>query len=340
MSKSNPLPAKVFCGIDVSAQTLAVAAVLPEGAFRERTFPNTSRGHEALIAWLATLALCARVSLESTGIYSMDLALALDHARPVEVAVLNPKDMHRFASTLRRSKTDSADARALAEYSLRMPFIAWRAPSHAQLELRSLSRHLHALTEEHTRIKNRMHVARGSRTTAAAVVDDLKRELARIAKRLLGLRRQSMLLVRADATLCRHHDLLVTIPGIGSISAVQLLGELTLLSPNMTVRQWVAHSGLDPAHQQSGTSIHKTSRISRHGNRHLRRALYMPALVAACHDPYLRAFYQSLLASHKAKMQAIIAVARKLLHAIYGVLKTQTPYQGKKLLPQLQIHTS
>jgi transposase len=221
-----------------------------------------------------------------------------------------------------------------------MRFTAWRAPSHAQLELRSLSRHLHSLTQEQTRIKNRMHVARGSRTTAVAILEDLKRELAHIAKRLLRLRRQSMLLVRADSTLCRHHDLLVTVPGIGSLSAVQLLGELTLLSPNMTLRQWVAHSGLDPAHQQSGTSLHKPSRISRHGNRHLRRALYMPALVAARHDPCLTTFYQTLLARQKAKMQALIAVARKLLHAIYGVLKTQTPYQGEKLFPQLQIHTA
>jgi transposase len=241
---------------------------------------------------------------------------------------------------LRRSKTDSADAQALAEYSLRMPFTAWRAPSRAQLELRSLSRHLHSLTEEHTRIKNRMHVARSSRTTAAAVVEDLKRELVRIARRLIRLRRDAMLLVRADSTLCRHHDLLLTIPGIGSVSAVQLLGELSLLAPDMSVRQWVAHSGLDPAHQQSGSSIHKASRISRHGNRHLRRALFMPALVAARHDPHLTTFYQTLLTRQKAKMQALIAVARKLLHAIYAILKTQTPYQGAKLFPKLQLHTS
>src|SRR5271170_3693835 len=165
MSKSHPVLSKIFCGIDVSAETLAVAAVTADSPLRERTFANTACGHGALIAWLAGLALSARVSLESTGIYSMDLALALNRAESIEVAVLNPKDVHRFASTLRRSKTDSADAKGLAEYSLRMPFTPWCAPRRAQLELRSLSRHLHSLTEEHTRIKNRMHAARGSRTT-------------------------------------------------------------------------------------------------------------------------------------------------------------------------------
>ena len=135
----------------------------------------------------------------------------------------------------------------------------------------------------------------------------------------------------------KRFELLIRIPGIAAISALQLLGELAPLSPEMSVRQWVAHSGLDPAHQISGTSVHKPSRISRAGNRHLRHALYMPALVAVRRDPHLKVFYETLLSRHKAKLQALIAVARKLLHAIYGILRTQTPYDGSKLFPQLGI---
>jgi transposase len=63
----------------------------------------------------------------------------------------------------------------------------------------------------------------------------------------------------------KRFDLLILIPGIAAISALQLLGELAPLSPEMSVRQWVAHSGLDPSHQVSGTSVHKPSRISRAG---------------------------------------------------------------------------
>ena len=60
----------------------------------------------------------------------------------------------------------------------------------------------------------------------------------------------------------------------------------------------------------------------------------MPALVASRRDPHLKAFYESLLARHKARLQALVAVARKLLHAIYGILHTQTPYDGAKLFPR------
>jgi transposase len=97
----------------------------------------------------------------------------------------------------------------------------------------------------------------------------------------------------------------------------------------------VAHSGLDPVHQDSGTSVHKKARISRQGNRHLRRALYMPALTAARFDPHMKAFYALLQARHKTKLQALIAVARKLLHAIFGIFKSGTSWDGTKLFPQL-----
>src|SRR5438874_7790867 len=85
--------------------------------------------------------------------------------------------------------------------------------------------------------------------------------------------------------ILRVSALLLSMPGIGEVSSLNLLGDLALLAPTLSVRQWVAHSGLDPAHHDSGTSVHKRAHISRAGNRYLRRALYMPALVAARHDP-------------------------------------------------------
>jgi transposase len=336
MSKStNPQQTTVFCGIDVSAATLAVAVIEQDQPLQQREFANRASGHKALIGWLGKGKARARVSLEATGIYSLDLALALDAAPHIELAVLNPKMVNRFAQTLRRSKTDAADAAVLAEYSRRMPFLAWTPPSLNGLRLRALGRHIAALVAQHTREQNRLHAARSSRTVPGCVLQDLKRSLASLTRRIAKMRRAAMELIRADAEIEQRFRLLTGMPGIAQTSAVQILGELALLSPHLTVRQWVAHSGLDPVHQDSGTSVHKRSRISRAGNRHLRRALYMPALSAVRWDPHMKAFYEALQARHKTKLQAIIAVARKLLHAIYGIFRTRTPYDGSKLFPQL-----
>ncbi|MCU1252165.1 MAG: hypothetical protein JWQ49_5194 [Edaphobacter sp.] len=176
----------LYCGIDVSAKSLTVAIQRAGQPVEQRSFPNNPNGHRALIVWLRKAKSPVRVSLEATGIYSLDLAFALDVAEGIEVVVLNPK------------------------------------------------------------------------------VD------------------------------------------------------------------WVAHSGLDPAHEISGSSVRKASRISRAGNRHLRRALYMPALVASRCDPHARAFFESLLARNRARLQALIAVARKLLHAIYGIFRSGLKYEGAK----------
>jgi len=80
-----------------------------------------------------------------------------------------------------------------------------------------------------------------------------------------------------------------------------------------------------PREYQSGSSVHKKVRISQNGQRHLRAALYMPALVAVRHDPHLRAFYQHLLAKENAKCRPWLRRCRKLLHAVYGMLKHASP---------------
>ncbi len=331
--------AEVFlcCGIDVSAAHLVVALEGEGGRGLQRSFPNRATGHQALIAWLQKNGIPVRICLEATGLYSLDLALALHAAEGIEVAVLNPKKVNRFAATLCRSKTDPADAQVLAEYAHRMPFQPWHPPQAAALELRAITRHIAALTQQHTQESNRLHAISASTIGSRCVKQDLKRCLRDLQHRIEKMRDAAQTLIDQDAELRPRFALLLSMPGIGEVSALNLLGELALLAPGLTVRQWVAHSGLDPAHHDSGASVHKRSRISRAGNRYLRRALYMPALVAVRHDPHLRHFYRALVARHKAKLQALMAVARKMLHAIFGMFRSQSAYDGAKLLPKIEI---
>jgi transposase len=103
----------------------------------------------------------------------------------------------------------------------------------------------------------------------------------------------------------------------------------------MDVRQWVAYAGLDPRPYRSGTSVRKTPRISKVGSAFIRRSLYMPALTAIRSNEAVQAFYQRLIGRGKMKMKVVVAVMRKLLHAIYGVFKNNTPFQAEKCFPIL-----
>jgi transposase len=121
-----------------------------------------------------------------------------------------------------------------------------------------------------------------------------------------------------------------SITGVGAVSAVMLLAELAMLPEDRDVRQWVAFAGLDPR-EFLGKFGAKENPHQQSGNRHLRHALYMPALVASRYEPHLRAFYQRLLSRGKTKRQAVLAVARKLLHAIYGMFRSGQNYDGTRL---------
>lgn len=113
-------------------------------------------------------------------------------------------------------------------------------------------------------------------------------------------------------------------------SAMALLGELLLLPEGLTHKQWVKSAGLDPRHVQSGKSIHKQPRLSKAGNRYIRHALYMSALRAKAHDPYVKAYFEHLIANGKKPLQAVCAVMRTLLHAIHGMLKHHQPFDNTR----------
>jgi transposase len=325
----------VGCGIDVSAKELVV--VIIGSAVQRREFANRSAGHRLLIRWLQSHASTLRVCLEATGLYSLDLALALHAADGIEIAVLNPKTVHRFASTLCRSKTDPADALVLAEYARRMPFTPWRPPSAVALRLRAMTRYVTQLLEQQSMQTSRLHAAMASTTVPGCVRQDLRLSLRSLQRRIMKLRRQALSLVQQTPELQKRFRLLLSTPGIAEISALHLLGELMLLPDGLEVRQWVAYSGLDPQHHESGTSVHRKPHISRSGNRYLRRALFMPALVSARRNPHFAAFYTALTHRHKSKMQALIAVARKLLHAIFGMFRSGRAFDGQLLFPLTKV---
>jgi len=332
MHKQDSSKVLVFAGIDVSARELMVAVQVGDKLGPVRSFANATAGHRQLQQYLRSHGQRIRVCLEASGNYSLDLCLALHADKRIELSVINPRLARRFAESLgTRSKTDPMDARVLCVFAQRMPPGPWQPPSSASLQLRALTRAIDALTRMLVQEKARQHAAEASTALPRLVVTEIKRHQRYLEQRIQRLRREAVRIICRDAELHRHFRLLQTTPGIAEVSALQLLGELAVLAPTLDARQWVAHSGLDPRQHRSGSSIEWVLRLSKLGNRRLRRALYMPALVAAQHDPYLRAFYQRLCRNGKAPLQALAAVMRKLLHAFHAMLRLDQPYDGARL---------
>lgn len=319
---------KRLVGFDVSHARLEACAESAEGE-RRATFNNDEAGHRALIKWVGKNA---RICLEATGVYHLPLCLRLRRAG-VEVMVVNPRVARDFANSLSvRTKTDKVDAKTLLEYIKRMDFVAWEAPSAEVLELRDLARRLDDLVQSASDEKKRAH----SFTAGGAsrlVCRDVDEHIEQLGKRIKAIEKSAVALIRKHESLNERYRALLTIKGVGIRSAILLLAELLPLDPTMTVRELVAYAGLDPRQHDSGSSVHKQPRISRIGNARLRATLFLPAMTLSTHDANARHFRDRLMARGKKKMQAIVAVMRKLLHAVWSVMQRRTTFDSSRLFP-------
>jgi transposase len=325
----------LLCGIDVGSKELVVAIDPGTGSIWEGAFSNDAAGYRKRIRRLTRGRSPARVCVEATGIYHLDLCLALAQAKGVEVMVANPRATKDFArAQLRRSKTDRTDAQSLLEFVRRMDFEAWQPPGPSILALRAFSRRIQALLVTRAQEKNRLHADESVDATPRAIRESIDRHIEAIDAEIESLTESALEGIRGDRELERRFAHLVSVKGIAQASAITLLAELSLLPADMSARQWVAHAGLDPKHNESGTSVQGAVRISKVGNRHLRAALFLPAMVASQHEPRVRAFYEKLLARGKKPMQALVAVMRKLLHAIHGMFQHDADFDGAKFLAE------
>lgn len=320
-------------GIDVSAKELAIK-MEKDGSQSQATFENEQSGHKKLLKYITKRCKKVLVCMEATGVYHFQLALYLSNAKKVKVMVINPKVIKHFSVALmQRGKTDPLDANVILEYLKRMGFKQWEPPGKIQLKIQAITRRMHQLKAEINRERNRYH-ADGYKNSDNTINNDIKANINHLGKRIDLLEKKGIALVKSDEKIKRDFDLLTSIKGIAQRSALQILSELNCLPADMQAEQWVAYAGLDPRVVESGTSIDKPRRITKAGNKYLRTALYMPAWVAVQHDSNVKDFFDKLIAKGKKPLQAIVAVMRKLLHAIWGMLHSGTQWDGKKFYDQ------
>jgi transposase len=144
--------------------------------------------------------------------------------------------------------------------------------------------------------------------------------------------------LESDEPLKRAVKNLCSLPGVGVLTAVIVLAETNGFELIRNKRQLASYAGFDVKEKQSGTSVKGKPRISKRGNRHLRKAMHFPALGAIRRDERFKAIFARLVAKHGIKMKAVVAVQRRLLEMIYVLYKTETVYNKhylKDCIPDL-----
>jgi transposase len=323
----------VWVGIDVAARTVEMVWRSQGKNSKPQNYEQTTAAHAQLIKQLQRLEP-AGVVLEATGIYYLDLALALDGAG-LPVAVINPKSARRFTELkLERTKTDAVDAALLAEYGERLTPPRWRAPEHGQVALRDVGRQINRLNAARVQAKNRLHALLAKRGTLKVLIEDEQEGIARLDRRIEKLRRAALELVTASSELSRQMQCLTAACGVGEATALSVIGEFCVLPRQLKAAQVSRHAGMDVRLYESGTSVQRPGRLSKVGNAYLRAALYLPAMSAIQHDARARAFYTALVSRGKKKMQALCAVMRKYLTGLWVCFTHQVPFDSARLFDE------
>ncbi len=300
-------------GADVDSRLIVMACAA--GSFRPQRIANERK---AILAWLRTVPRGSRLGMESTGGYH-ELLAELAHKAALEVFVINPRDLRRYAEGVgRRGKTDRMDAEVIARYVARehSDLHAYVPPSQAQRRLTQLMGRRAKLVQIKGSIDQSLRGLPALRSEAKRLIAGIDRLIARVE----AMMRSTLQEIPAAREAAEH---IATVTGFGPLGSTCLGHSFTRL-PYANSDAAVASSGLDPRPEDSGQK-HGRRRLSKRGPAEQRRILFNCARSAA-RTKLWRPYYQAQLAKGLSATAATVILARKMLRVAFAVYKHRQPF--------------
>ena len=330
---------KQVLGIDVAQKELVVCLGrmhddwTPE-LYSQGTFANSKKGFDAMVKWVKKLTIDAtpvRYVMEATGVYHESLAYYLE-GKGYEVSIVLPNKISNYVRTLEvKTITDKTASEAIARFGLERKLDKWKRPKPVFKNLKQLTRERDQIVETRTLAKNQLHAEMAEAFPNPSSLHRIKALIKFLDKQVAEILKELTELVKQDHQVYESIDVICSISGVGRLTAATVLAETNGFELIRNKRQLTSYAGFDVKEKQSGTSIKGKPRISKKGNRHLRKAMHLPALAAIRHDKKFKAVFVRLVSKHGIKMKAVVAVQRKLLEMIYTVYSKNTVYDKNYL---------
>lgn len=339
---------KQVMGIDVAQNELVVCAGrvyddLSCELFTHKNFPNTAKGFLSLSEWSAKTSkeLPVRFVMEATGVYHESLAYFLAE-KQLDVSVLLPNKISNYFRTLSvKTITDKTASEAITQFGLERNLDNWEPPKGIYKKLRQLTRERDQLVQSRTAVKNQLHAENAEAYPNKTSVTRTKKHIAFLDKQEAEIKEELIQLVQQDEEMKKLLLIICSIPGVGLLTAVTVLAETNGFDLIRNKKQLTSYAGLDVREKQSGTSVKGKPKISKKGNRYLRKAMHLPALTAIRHDERFKAVFARMVAKHGIKMKAVVAIQRKLLEMMFTIFKSKIVYDKEyfKKLESSQSHS-
>jgi transposase len=330
---------KQVCGIDVAQKELVVSLGrmyddLASEVYAYKAFPNSTKGFIALVVWVKAVtekSVAVRYVMEPTGVYHESLAYFLEDQGHAVSIVLPNKISNYFRTLDVKTITDRTSSEAIALFGLERKLDNWKRPHPLFKKLRQLTRERGQLVQARTAAKNQLHAEQAEAEPNKSSVARMKKQIVFFDKQEQEIKTEIKELSGQDQKVKEIINTIESLPGVGLLTAVTVLAETNGFELIRNKRQLTSYAGLDVKEKQSGTSVKGKPRISKKGNKYLRKAMHLPALAAIRSDERFKAIFARLVSKHGIKMKAAVTVQRKLLELIYIIYKTKKLYDKEYL---------
>jgi len=307
---------EIFVGIDVSKAWLDVAVHEQKETTR---FRNDEAGIASLVQVLKKLNP-RLIVLEPTGGFEMLVVAELSQAG-LPVAVVNGKRVRDFAkATGQLAKTDKLDARVLAHFAAAIRPEVRSLRNEEEEQLTALLTRRRQILDMLTVEKNRLVTVR------AKMRPDLEAHIHWLSNNLKELDQEIEEFVKGSPLWKEKDTLLQSVPGVGPVTSATMLGMLPELG-HLNRQEIAALVGVAPFNKDTGGKQGKRRIFG--GRADVRSVLYMAALSAKKHNPFIRTFYQRLIQHGKEKKVALTACMRKLLVILNAMVRTNQPWRSQ-----------
>ena len=324
---------RFFIGIDTSKATLDIAVRFASEVIVQEQIANTKAAVRKLIKGLrkhpAFHMNSAVFCLEHTGLYNAHVLQVLTQMKAfvAQVAALDIKQ----SLGLQRGKSDRVDARRIAEYAERFvdKLQAWEPPRPVLQRLQHLLSLRERLIKTRTQLEVPLQEARAflepgdyraMEQACHASLNGLQRDIERIDKQIQEL-------IRSDEELHKRHQQIKSVPGIGDITASEILIRSNEFKAFTDPKKFACHAGVAPFEHQSGSSVRGRTRVSHRAHKRLKTLLHLAAMAAIKVPGELRDYYQRKVAEGKHKMAVLNAVRNKLILRVFAIVRDGVMYQ-------------
>lgn len=313
---------KLYCGIDISAQTFDICLQTEDGKFNHHQLKNDANGFKEL---LKMAEKNYHFVMETTGNFHLPLCFFL-HEKGCHYSVVNALQIKRYIQmNLERSKSDKKDAKHICMYGIERQPEQYQMPCNQYFECKTLNNSIETITQEITSFSNKIYALSKLKIDQELVVKTYKNIIKMLKLELKKL--EAELNKKLQAWQPEMVKLVQSVKGIGKRATAVLIVSTQGFIHTESYQQLISYAGLSPKEFSSGKSIRGKSHISKIGGRKIRHILYMCALNAKKTNAGCKQLFNRLVANGKNKKLAIIAVCNKLLKQVFGVVKSKVLYQ-------------